>query len=168
MTNSLVRSVRIFVTVGAQMPFDRLVGSVDAWAADRQGCELFAQVGPGGATPANFPACEFLEPSAFRSKVEWCDVMVAHAGMGSILTALQYGKRILVLPRRGDLRETRNDHQVASARRFGELESIDVALTTDELPARLEALGVMQDQTKIQDHASSRLLNAISAIIANA
>jgi UDP-N-acetylglucosamine transferase subunit ALG13 len=168
MTGDSGHFLRIFVTVGAQMPFDRLVRTVDAWVADHQRCEVFAQVGPGGGTPTTFPSCEFLEPSEFRSKVEWCDVMVAHAGMGSILTALQYGKRILVLPRRGDLRETRNDHQVASARRFGDFESVDVALTTDELPARLNALRGGQEVKTIKDHASSRLLHAISTFIDDA
>jgi UDP-N-acetylglucosamine transferase subunit ALG13 len=161
------RPLRIFVTVGAQMPFDRLVMGVDAWASGREHCELFAQVGPGGAVPVSFPAVEFLEPSAFRSRIEWCDTLVAHAGMGSILTALQYGKHILVMPRRGDLRETRNDHQVASAHRFGEMSAIDVALTSEALPGRLDALGIPQGVKRIEDHASSRLLGAVSQFISH-
>lgn len=42
--------------------------------------------------------------------------MVAHAGMGSVLTALEHDKPMLLMPRRAALLETRNDHQVATLR----------------------------------------------------
>ena len=43
--------------------------------------------------------------------------IVAHAGMGTILTALETGKRLLVMPRRAALGEHRNDHQLATVSR---------------------------------------------------
>src|SRR5579859_3180811 len=108
----------IFVTVGAQMPFDRLVRTVDLWAGRKGRRDVFAQVGPTALSPSNIAYEKFLDPASFRAKVEEASVIIAHAGMGSILTALEAGKPILILPRRGDLKETRNDHQVATAQRF--------------------------------------------------
>ena len=35
----------IFVTVGSQLPFDRLVRAVDDWAAGNGGAAAFAQIG---------------------------------------------------------------------------------------------------------------------------
>ena len=42
-------------------------------------------------------------------------VVIAHDEMGSIITALEMGKPIVVMPRRAELGEHRNDHQVAAA-----------------------------------------------------
>lgn len=128
----------IFVSVGAQMPFDRLVRAVDAWAARSCCRDVFAQIGRGAVPPRHIAWTAFLSPSEFAARVRSASLIVAHAGMGSILTALEFGKPILVMPRRGDLGETRNDHQVATARRFSELGRVAVALDADELATQLD------------------------------
>ncbi|MBK9127263.1 MAG: glycosyl transferase family 28 [Phycisphaerales bacterium] len=130
----------IFVTVGAQMPFDRLVQAVDAWAGQRPDIEVFAQIGPTSWRPQHARWTQFLDPPAFEAACRRAEVLVAHAGMGSIITALELGKPILVMPRRGALGETRNDHQVATARRFAELGAVEVAWDEAELGSRLEAI----------------------------
>ncbi len=131
----------IFLTVGAQMPFDRLVRAVDAWAARAGNGSIFAQIGRGGYRPAHLRHVEFLEPRAFRNAFNAATAIVAHAGMGTIINALELGKPILVMPRRGDLAETRNDHQLATARRFRELGLVEVAFDETELPDRLDQVG---------------------------
>ena len=155
----------IFVTVGAQMPFDRMVRAVDAWAGERGRSDVFAQIGPTDYRPAHIEWVEFIEPDEFRQRVAAADVLVAHAGMGSILTALEAGKPILVMPRRGDLRETRNDHQVATAERFREMGKVAVAMDEHELPARLDELDALPPTERIGSHASESLINAIRSFI---
>src|SRR4051794_31546743 len=88
----------IFVTVGAQMPFDRLVQCVDRWAQSHDRHDVFAQIGSGSQRPGYIRWAEFLNPSEFRQHVAQANVVVAHAGMGSIITALELGKPILVMP----------------------------------------------------------------------
>lgn len=160
--------MNIFVTVGAQMPFDRLIRAVDTWAARQQGAQFFAQVGEGGLAPANMPSSPLLEPNGFRAKVEWADVLVSHAGMGSILTALQYGKPVLVMPRRGALKETRNDHQVATAQRFKEMGKVMVAMDESELPDALSRLSGGTAAQSISAHASPELIEALRSFIQSA
>lgn len=155
----------IFVTVGAQMPFDRLCMAVDAWASERGRQDVFAQIGPTSWTPRAMRYERFLEPAAFRRAVSEADAVVAHAGMGSIITALELGKPILVMPRRGELRETRNDHQVATADRFRAQGRIVVAMDEHELPARLDELGAMRASDRIGSRASDQLLAAIRRFI---
>lgn len=158
--------MNVFVTVGAQIPFDRLIVAVDAWAADRAGVHcLFAQVGEQGVRSAHMDSVELLEPPEFKKRVLWADVLVAHAGMGSILTALQYGKPILVMPRLGRLKETRNDHQVATAQRFREMGKVAVAMDEAEIPARLDGLAVMERAERISDRASDTLIAGIRDFI---
>lgn len=158
--------MNIFVTVGAQIPFDRLIVAVDLWAAGHSGMHhLFAQVGEQGYRPANMEFSELLEPPEFKRRVLWADVLVAHAGMGSILTALQYGKPVLVMPRQGRLKETRNDHQVATAARFKAMNKVAVAIDETEIPAQLDDLASLGRSEQISDRASDELLAAIRGFI---
>ncbi len=58
----------IFLTVGTQLPFDRLVAAVDAWAARQPGQEVFGQIsdpGPAGYRPKHFAWVADLDPAAF-------------------------------------------------------------------------------------------------------
>lgn len=155
----------ILVTVGAQMPFDRLVHGVDAWASARNRRDVFMQVGVGGARPTHAEWVEFLEPPEFASRLAACSALVAHAGMGSILSALEAGKPIVVMPRRGEFRETRNDHQVATAVRFRELGKVHVAMDEHELPARLDALDGLSAAERIEPVASPELLRAVADFV---
>jgi UDP-N-acetylglucosamine transferase subunit ALG13 len=155
----------IFVTVGAQMPFDRMIRAVDDWAAARGRRDVFAQIGETEYRPKQIEWSALLDPAQFRAKVEQASVLVAHAGMGSILTALEVGKPILVMPRRGDLRETRNDHQVATAKRFLELGKVAVAFDEHELPAKLDALDQLGPAGRISPFASDQLVGALKSFI---
>ncbi len=156
----------IFVTVGAQMPFDRLIAAVDRWARQTsRGEDVFAQVGDHIYRPSHIRYTKQLEPQAFRAKVESADLLVAHAGMGSILTALELGKPILVMPRRGDLKETRNDHQVATAKKLGAFGRVNVAMDEAELLEKLDQLNEISAAQQIGPHASSDLLQAVRSFI---
>lgn len=157
--------VGIFVTVGGQMPFDRLVGAVADWAARRKRTDVLAQIGPSEAPPRNIRWVRFIDPGAFRRHVAEADVIVSHAGMGTILTALEWGKPIVVMPRRGDLRETRNDHQRATAERFKSLGRVHVAQDAGELSQWLDRLDGLAAGSTISKHASPQLLAALRAFV---
>jgi UDP-N-acetylglucosamine transferase subunit ALG13 len=148
------------------MPFDRMVRAVDTWAAVAKRTDVFAQIGPTSWRPNHIGWAEFLSPSDFRAKVEHAKLVVAHAGMGSILTALERGRPILVMPRRGDLRETRNDHQVATAKRFAEQGRVSVAMDEHELVRRLEDLGSLSAAAPpISRFASAELLETVRSFV---
>ena len=155
----------IFVTVGYQMAFDRLTTAVDAWAAQHTEQKVFAQVGPDGLPPKHMDWVHFLEPSEFKSHITNCDAIVAHAGMGSILMALQYQKPILVMPRKGSLNETRNDHQIATAKQFESTGQVLVAMDEKELSAQLDVLSLGHVGKKISSDASEELLAMIREFI---
>ena len=155
----------IFVTVGAQMPFDRLVRAVDAWAAEGTEDEVFAQIGPTGYRPSNIRFAQFLRPEEFRRQCTGARAIVAHAGTGSIITALQLGKPIIVMPRRASLRETRSDHQVATAERFRRFSSVVVARDEAELRHHLSRIGQLAATRAIGAQASEELLRAIRLFV---
>lgn len=130
----------IFVTVGHQTPFDRLVSTVDL-VAHRRGYHCLAQIGHGSYIPRHMSHERFLSQADFRSAMSQCRLVVAHAGIGSIVDALELGRRIVVLPRRSDLQETRNDHQIATVERFGDRPGVHVAASESDIDTAIaEAL----------------------------
>jgi UDP-N-acetylglucosamine transferase subunit ALG13 len=155
----------IFVTVGAQMPFDRLIRAVDDWAVHRQRDDVFAQIGPTELKPNRIATTRFIDPQEFRRRVNEARIVIAHAGMGSIITALELGKPILVMPRRGDLRETRNDHQVATARQFERSGRIVVAMNEQELTDKLDMLDAMSGSEPVAPQASPQLIAAVRGFL---
>ena len=155
----------IFVTVGAQMPFDRMIRAVDDRAGSRGRYDVFAQIGDTDYRPRNIRYSQFLDPSSFRDRVEQADAIIAHAGMGSILTALEFGKPILVFPRRGDLKETRNDHQVDTARQLLKQGRVNVAMDEFELMERMDLIQSLHTQEPLGQFASPRLIHALRGFI---
>jgi UDP-N-acetylglucosamine transferase subunit ALG13 len=156
----------IFVTVGTQLAFDRMIKSVDEWAGSRGRKDIFAQVGPGEYKPRHIEFAEFITPAECREKMLAATAIVAHAGMGTILSALEMGKPVLVVPRKAALGEHRNDHQLATARRFAELKNVAVAFEEKELAVRLDELGSLAVGERISSFASPRLIAALRAFIA--
>ncbi|MCA9576280.1 MAG: glycosyltransferase [Polyangiales bacterium] len=135
--------MKLLLTVGAQMPFDRLVDAMDGWAGLHPEASVRAQIGPSALCPTHLRAQPFLDPEHFERACDEADAIVGHAGTGTLFAALERGKPVLVLPRRADLRETRNDHQLATARRFALRPGVLVAWEARELPAQLERLAVL-------------------------
>jgi UDP-N-acetylglucosamine transferase subunit ALG13 len=152
----------IFVTVGTQLPFDRLVGAVDQWAAAQsQRPEIFAQTGESSCQFTSITWKPFLDHKEFREKFATADLIIAHAGMGSILYALQAGKPILVMPRRAELGEHRNDHQYYTARRLANLGYVNVAYNEHELAVWLERHDQIRSLRTVGAFAGPALLDAI-------
>jgi UDP-N-acetylglucosamine transferase subunit ALG13 len=124
----------ILVTVGTQIPFDRLIKSVDDWVGDSNSPQkIMAQVGQSDYCSENMTVFKSVEPEKFEQYILGCDFLVSHAGMGSILTALRVKKPIIIVPRKAALGEHRNDHQLATARSFSSVGGVYVANTEEEL-----------------------------------
>jgi UDP-N-acetylglucosamine transferase subunit ALG13 len=147
------------------MPFDRLVRAVDQWAIGHGREDVFAQIGPGAYLPSRIRWTRFLHPDEFRHQCQMASAIVAHAGTGSIIKALELGKPILVLPRRAGLRETRNEHQLATAEQFRRYPSVTVAWDEHELLARLDGIDVLNGRQAIGPAASRELLDAVREFI---
>lgn len=125
----------IFVTVGTQLPFPRLIDAMDAVAAATEE-RVVAQVGP---EPRDWPHLEQhanLTPKRFEELFQEARLIVAHAGVGTILSAKRFGKPLVILPRRHALGEHRNDHQMATSHTVLQtLKGVHIAWQADDLAA---------------------------------
>jgi UDP-N-acetylglucosamine transferase subunit ALG13 len=155
----------ILLTVGTQGPFDRLLRAVDDWAGQRATDTIFAQIGPSSYEPKHMEFRKFVRPDEFREKVEAATLVVAHAGMGSIITALEYGKQIIVMPRLSSLGEHRNDHQLATAKRLSEQGLVEMALDENELRNKLDLGRQSQGGERLGSEGSPALMSALRTFI---
>jgi len=155
----------IFVTVGTDLPFDRMVKVIDRWAMVNKRMDVFAQIGENAWVPQFIPSAEFLEPWEFKRRFAAARIIIAHAGMGTILSALHCGKPILVMPKKASLGEQRNEHQLATARRMMGLGKVNVAFDEAELVRRLESIDELSACGSIGSGASSGLIEGIRRFI---
>lgn len=155
----------IFVTVGHQTPFDRLVRAVDEWAGAQGRDDVFAQIGRGSYRPQSMRFGAFLTPAEFRARMEEASAVVAHAGTGTLIACLELGKPLLMLPRQAGLGETRNDHQLATARRFSDRSSILVAWEESEMIPLLERLEQVPAAVPSDSSASPELIGRLRTFI---
>ncbi len=131
----------IFLTVGTQFPFDRLVKAVDDLVDRGLIHELIvAQIGESTYRPRNFEAVASLDKEAFDRNVREASAIISHAGMGTIMGALEHSKPLLVVPRRKKYREVVNDHQVVLAIRFEALGHVLLARDETELADKIPEL----------------------------
>ena len=155
----------ILVSVGTQLPFDRMVGAVDRWAGQAGRRDVLAQIGIGAQRPAHIDWVEQIEPPRFREHVAAADLLVTHAGTGSVFMASEFRKPIIIMPRKSELGEHRNDHQMATARRFAQLANVTVAFDENDLLDHLHHLDRIPAGLSLGDAASPALIEAIRNFI---
>lgn len=157
--------MKIFLTVGTQLPFDRLVRTMDNWIDPNSGVSVFGQIGDTDFIPENFAYEKHLRPDQFDSRFDEADLIISHAGMGTIITSLVKGKRLILFPRNSNYGEHRNDHQIATARHF-ETRGFPVAFDEKELVSHLSA-DTVSSFPPISDVAEGRLIYGLFEYLNN-
>jgi UDP-N-acetylglucosamine transferase subunit ALG13 len=139
----------IFVTVGTHhQPFERLLnalGDLDD--------ELVVQFGPGPAPPGVERAEAFMPFDAMLERFREADKVITHAGVGSILCATREGHLPLVVPRRNDLGEHVDDHQVELTRALEERGRVIAVWDVESLRETLAAAPRRQAPSHGEDPA---------------
>jgi UDP-N-acetylglucosamine transferase subunit ALG13 len=142
--------VQVVVTVGTDHhPFDRLVHWVNDWlgANPDRTPGFFVQSGTSTVVPV-CAASPSVEVQRLDQLLDSADVIVCHGGPASIAAAWSRELLPIVVPRRADLGEHVDDHQVAFSRKVAELGRIRLAQT------RAEFDGVMAEA--VRDPSSLR------------
>ena len=153
----------IFCTIGTQAPFDRFVKIVDEVAADLNE-EIIAQVAKSNYQAKNIKTLEFLAPDEFNELFSKARMIVAHAGMGTIISALKLEKPIIIFPRIAALGEHRNEHQLATAEKMKELGYVYVANNAEDL-YKLLTSKELKPLHKLGERASHSLIDELCRVI---
>jgi UDP-N-acetylglucosamine transferase subunit ALG13 len=124
----------ILVLTGLErFPFDRLLAMVDEGL--RRGIlapPVFAQAGSGDSAPLGFPTEPRISPERLERLIREADLIITHAGVGSVVRSLNAGKPTIVVPRRRDLGEHIDDHQSEFADRMEKAGYVRVARTEED------------------------------------
>lgn len=104
----------ILVTLGTQdKSFSRLLATVEK--AKKEGIITDRVVVQAGYTSYQSDVLEIFDlipMEDFNALLEKADLVITHGGVGSILTALQKGKKVIAAPRLSKYKEHTNDHQL--------------------------------------------------------
>jgi len=112
----------IFVTLGTQdKPFTRLLQKIDEEI--RNGNIKDKVIVQGGCTKLNTKNMEIfnqVSQEKFEEYINNCDILLTHAGVGSIITGLKYNKKVVAVPRLAKYEEAANDHQIQLVENFSQ------------------------------------------------
>lgn len=156
----------IFVSVGTQLGFDRLLKMLDiVQEHNNLKFKIFAQIGSSRYVPKHYEFENSMNQKDFNERLSNSSVIVSHAGMGNIITALSYKKPIIIIPRLSAFGEHRNDHQVHTANSFAEIAGVYVATDFDSLNELLNkelAAGELNQSSEI---FCEKLLRKIETVL---
>lgn len=136
----------IFVTMGSQkFQFDRLLKALDDLAANGNlSEEIIAQSGACTYQP-RFIRCEpFMDSERFDECLKKAELIIAHAGTGTVIKAVKAGKKVVVVPRLARFGEHVDDHQTEIAEMFGEMDLIVCCSDCDELEQKIREAWVKE------------------------
>ncbi len=158
---------QLFASVGSMFAFDRLVRAVDDWAAAHPEVPVLIQIGSGDFEPRHAAFVRMMPPGLYQQRIAQAKLFVAHAGMGSIIAAIQAGKPLLMLPRRRDLGEHTTDHQMATLAKFAGRTGLHSAADEIALPTAIDALlaDTGAPPEPIAPFASAELIGRVRAFI---
>ena len=105
----------IFVTVGGMRAFERLVREMDRIAGELDE-QVVMQISSTDYEPKNCDYLRFLPRNDIEAFYADARIVVCHAGSGSLLTALENNKPLVLAPRMKSYGEVFDDHQLEIAR----------------------------------------------------
>ena len=142
--------MQIFVALGThKQQFNRLLRALDDLAENKAlDAEIFAQIGSSDYEPKNFPFKRFLNPKEYEQRMRNADIVISHAGAGSIITALKYEKPLVVVPRLKRFGEHTNDHQIDLAKALAERHKVLAVFDLKELPKAIEKAKHFKPETE--------------------
>jgi UDP-N-acetylglucosamine transferase subunit ALG13 len=122
----------VFVTVGTDHhPFDRMTRWVDEWLAARTDQPVRCLVQSGTSRPPRMTEYDqYFGYQQMETFLAEATAVVCHGGPGSVMMCRAAGKRPIVVPRRHDLGEHVDDHQLVFARRIAA--EGDITLAEDQ------------------------------------
>ena len=132
----------IFVTVGSRnYPFDRLFIKLDEL------CEIgiiteeiFAQIGASKYTPKHYDYKDYISPEEFLQKIQEANIVVSHGASGSIMKALNVGKKVVAVTRLEKYGEHINDHQIQNNQAFESNKYLVAVYEMDELGKAIQSI----------------------------
>lgn len=133
--------ILIFVTLGTQdKPFSRLLEAVEkAISYGFINEEVVVQAGFTKYKSDKMRIFDLIGQEEFSAFINQADLLITHGGVGSIITGLNLGKKVIAAPRQAQYGEHVNDHQLQIIKSFEQKKYILPLYKFDELGTVLQA-----------------------------
>lgn len=104
----------IFITLGNQnFQFSRLLKKIDSLVVSKSIQEpVIAQTGHTKYIGNAIQTFDFLEQEIFLDYIDRANLIITHAGTGSIINSLKKGKKLIAAARLSNYEEHIDDHQI--------------------------------------------------------
>lgn len=104
----------IFVILGTQdKPFTRLLKKIESLKKDGNIKEdIIIQAGYTKYESDCMKIFDYMPIDEFNNNIKKADLIITHAGAGSILSSLKENKKVIAVPRLSKYGEHTNDHQI--------------------------------------------------------
>lgn len=128
----------IFVSLGTQdKPFKRLLDYIENSNIDD---EIIVQSGFTDYDSKKFKLVQYLNKDEFDNMIDKADYVICHAGVGTIITSISKGKKVLAVPRLYKYGEHQNDHQLQIADAYTKKGYILEMLENDDFNEKVKEL----------------------------
>lgn len=110
----------IFVTLGTQdKSFSRLLDAIQKQIDNGNIKEkVVVQVGYTQFKSSDMEIFDYISKEDFEEFMKTCDILITHGGVGSIMSGLEAGKKIIAAARLKKYGEHTNDHQIQIIEKF--------------------------------------------------
>lgn len=155
-----------FVSVGnATQPFARLVEGVIA-IADQLPQPVIVQHGHTTLKVSDaITALAFMNMDEFATQVDTAELLIMHAGAGSLIHAVQAGKVPIVMPRLSEYGEHVDDHQTEFASAIEDSGRIVIAHHASELEGAAQRAQSLQRDLKSKPKGLPHLVDMVGDLL---
>ena len=136
--------MKVLVTIGSMVEkkFTRLFKIIDELCEERvlDGSQVIAQVGFDQYQSSNFKCFDMIADEKFKKMIDESDLIIAHAGTGTVVSSLKKGKKVIIFPRMAQYDEHYDDHQLELAELFTKQGYVLQARNKEELKEHIQNL----------------------------
>jgi beta-1,4-N-acetylglucosaminyltransferase len=157
----------IFVTVGNHFQeFERLLRKVDE-IAPRIPNEIVIQKGYSKYVPRNTKYFDFVPMNGATKYIQRSDLVISHAGIGTIILCKENGIPLIIFPRRKKYGEHGTDHQMEIAKVLEERGDKNIYIVYEENQLEEKIIEVVKKKEIVQAENRGRenLIKAIKNFI---
>ena len=157
----------IFVTLGTNdESFERLLKAIDK-EIDKGNIKekVIVQAGCTKYSSKNMEIFDLVTKEEFDKLISECDLLITHGGVGSILTGINKGKKVIAVPRLAKYKEHGNDHQLQIVENFSERKYILAVKDLNKLGKTIEKAKKFKPQKFVSN--THNIINMIEDFIDN-
>ncbi len=127
--------------------------------------EVIAQTGYTKYKSRNIKTIDFMPNEELEKLEQQANYIITHGGVGSIISSIEKGKKVIAVPRLKQFGEHVNDHQLDIVQSFDKMGYIIGIASISQLEEAIEKIKTFQPKKYIQN--TGNIIKIISEFIDN-